>query len=117
MVGINKKNCNRCGKGTLITDLENGEICCSKCGFVTNEKTDESWSSFEDDKSRTGAPTSLTIHDRGLSTIINPLNKDASGKPLNGVMKNTIERLRTWDSRSQAQEPVDRNFRQAYLVN
>ncbi len=31
-------------------------------------------------------------------------------------MKNTctIERLRTWDNRSQVHEPVDRNFRQAF---
>ena len=28
-------------------------------------------------------------------------------------MKSTIERLRTWDSRSQVHEPVDRNLRQA----
>ena len=49
----------------------------------------------------------------GLSTVINPLNKDASGKPLSTTMKSTIERLRTWDSRSQVHEPVDRNLRQA----
>ncbi|GFN41058.1 MAG: transcription initiation factor IIB [Marine Group I thaumarchaeote] len=29
-------------------------------------------------------------------------------------MKTTIERLRTWDSRSQVHEPLDRNFRQAF---
>jgi transcription initiation factor TFIIB len=48
-----------------------------------------------------------------LSTVINPLNKDASGKPLSTSMKSTIERLRTWDSRSQDHAPVDRNLRQA----
>jgi transcription initiation factor TFIIB len=54
------------------------------------------------------------MHDMGLATIINPVNKDASGKPLTASMKSTIERLRTWDSRSQVHEPVDRNFRQAF---
>ena len=54
------------------------------------------------------------MHDMGLATIINPINKDASGRPLSATMKNTIERLRTWDSRSQVQEPIDRNFRQAF---
>ena len=49
----------------------------------------------------------------GLSTVINPINKDASGKPLSTSMKSTIERLRTWDSRSQVHEPIDRNLRQA----
>jgi transcription initiation factor TFIIB len=54
------------------------------------------------------------MHDMGLATIINPQNKDASGKPLTASMKSMIERLRTWDNRSQVHEPVDRNFRQAF---
>ena len=61
-----------------------------------------------------GVPTSLAMHDMGLATIIGPIDKDASGKPLSASMKSTIERLRTWDSRSQSREPVDHNFRQAF---
>jgi transcription initiation factor TFIIB len=86
-----------------------------------SEKLQESgpeWRSFTQDehgdRARAGAPTSLTMHDMGLATIIDPVNKDASGKPLTASMKSTIERLRTWDSRSQVHEPVDRNFRQAF---
>jgi transcription initiation factor TFIIB len=105
----------------MVTDRETGEMFCSKCGFVATEKLQESgpeWRSFTQDehgdRARAGAPTSLTMHDMGLATIINPINKDASGKPLSSTMKSTIERLRTWDSRSQVHEPVDRNFRQAF---
>ena len=54
------------------------------------------------------------MHDMGLATIIGPTDRDATGKPLSASMKSTIERLRTWDSRSQVHEPVDRNFRQAF---
>ncbi|MCH9041848.1 MAG: transcription initiation factor IIB, partial [Thaumarchaeota archaeon] len=75
------------------------------------------WRSFQkdggSDPARTGAPSSLTIHDMGLSTVINPQNRDATGKPLTASMKSTITRLRTWDSRSQVHESVDRNLRQA----
>ena len=116
-----KEKCQRCGKGKMVTDRETGEMFCSKCGFVMSEKLQESgpeWRSFTQDehgdRARAGAPTSLTMHDMGLATIINPVNKDASGKPLSSTMKSTIERLRTWDSRSQVHEPVDRNFRQAF---
>ncbi len=112
--------CQRCGKNSLLTDENTGEQFCSKCGYVVSEKSQASgpeWRSFQkdggSDPTRTGAPTSLTIHDRGLSTVINPLNKDASGKPLSTSMRSTIERLRTWDSRSQVHESVDRNLRQA----
>ena len=55
----------------------------------------------------------LTIHDMGLSTIIGKANKDATGKPLSSGVKSSIERLRTWDSRSQANSSADRNLRQA----
>ena len=112
--------CIRCGKSSLLTDGVTGEQFCAKCGFVISEKSQElgpEWRSFQKDSgsdpTRTGAPTSLTIHDRGLSTVINPQNKDASGKPLSTSMKSTIERLRTWDSRSQVHESADRNLRQA----
>ena len=113
-------NCLRCGKNSLLTDEDTGEQFCSKCGFVASEKLQASgpeWRSFQKDgrpdPSRTGAPTSLTIHDKGLSTVINPQNKDASGKPLSTSMRSTIERLRTWDSRGQAHEAANRNLRQA----
>ena len=112
--------CIRCGKSSLLTDGVTGEQFCSKCGFVISEKVNESGperQSFSTqggvDTARTGAPTSLTIHDKGLSTVINPQNKDASGKPLSTSMRSTIERLRTWDRRSKAHESVDKNLRQA----
>jgi transcription initiation factor TFIIB len=103
-----------------LTDGVTGEQFCSKCGFVISEKVNESGPerrSFSTqggaDTARTGAPTSLTIHDRGLSTVINPANKDATGRPLSSSMKSTITRLRTWDSRSQSNVSEDRNLKQA----
>jgi len=116
-----KDKCPRCGTGTLVTDANTSENFCGKCGFVVTDKVAESgpeWRSFSkeehDGKSRAGVPTSLAMHDMGLATIIGPTNKDATGKPLSASMKSTIERLRTWDSRSQVHEPIDRNFRQAF---
>jgi transcription initiation factor TFIIB len=113
-------NCLRCGKNSLLTDGVTGEQFCGKCGYVVSEKLNESgpeWRSFQTESganpARTGSPSSLLMHDMGLSTVINPVNKDATGKPLSTSMKNTIERLRTWDSRSQSHEPEDRNLRQA----
>jgi transcription initiation factor TFIIB len=113
-------DCGRCGKGGMLTDNVTGERFCGKCGYVISETLNDSgpeWRSFSKeggtDPTRTGAPTSLTIHDRGLATIINPINRDSSGKPLTSAMKSTIERLRTWDSRSKVHASADRNLRQA----
>jgi len=114
-------SCSRCGKGSMLTDDDSGEMFCSKCGFVATERVEQEgpeWRSFSkdggQDRTRTGTPISLAMHDMGLATIIGPANRDATGKPLSASMKSTIERLRTWDSRSQVHEPVDRNFRQAF---
>ncbi len=114
-----KQSCLRCGKMALITDTETGEIFCGGCGFVLSERLESSGPerrSFPDDRinrERTGVGTSLAIHDQGLSTVINPTNRDATGKPLSSSMKKTLKRLRTWDSRSQSQ-PIDRNLKQAF---
>ena len=122
MIEKNNQNdkCPRCGKGSIVTDANTAENFCSKCGFVMTDKISESgpeWRSFSNEgenKSRAGVPTSLAMHDMGLATVINPQNRDATGKPLSATMRSTIERLRTWDNRSQVHEPVDRNFRQAF---
>jgi len=104
----------------MLTDNVTGERFCGKCGFVISETTQDTgpeWRSFSKeggaDPTRTGAPTTLAMHDRGLATIINPMNRDASGKPLTSAMKSTIERLRTWDSRSKVNASSDKNLRQA----
>jgi len=114
-----KESCLRCGKKALITDTETGEIFCGACGFVLSERIENTGPerrSFPDDRisrERTGVRTSLAIHDQGLSTIISPTNRDATGQPLSSSMKKTLKRLRIWDSRSQ-NDSIDRNFRQAF---
>ncbi len=105
----------------MIMDTPGGELYCSNCGFVVKDKIEETgpeWRSFSneerDDRSRAGLPTSVAMHDMGLATVIGSTNKDASGKSLSGSMKSTVERLRTWDRRSQVHQSADRNLRQAF---
>ena len=117
---VSRPKCPACTNTKIVTVHDTGELICGNCGLVITDKridTNAEWRSFSKeggaDPTRTGAPSSLTIHDRGLSTVIGAINKDASGKPLSTSMKSTIERLRTWDSRSQAQSSSDKNLRQA----
>ncbi len=83
-----KQSCSRCGKKELITDTETGEIFCGSCGYVSSERVESTGPerrSFPDDRTnreRTGIGTSLAIHDQGLSTVISPTNRDATGQPL-----------------------------------
>jgi len=115
-----KQRCPRCGKKAILADTEIAELICGRCGYVISERLEDSgpeWRSFPDDetnRTRTGAGTSLTIHDYGLATIINPINRDSVGKPLPYSMKKAFKRLRVWDGRSQAKAPIDRNLRHAF---
>ena len=120
-IGNKVQSCPRCGKGPIVVDSSGGEMTCSNCGYVTVDKIEEEgpeWRAFskeeKDDRSRTGVPSSLAMHDMGLATVIGAEDRDAAGRALPSTMKAAIERLRTWDGRSQVHEPVDRNLRQAF---
>ena len=106
----------------MIIDGTGAELYCSDCGLVVKEKIVDQgpeWRSFtgdgeKGDRSRTGIPTSISMHDMGLATVMGTLNKDAAGKSLSGPMKTAVERMRTWDRRSQVHASTDRNLRQAF---
>ncbi|MHA1468773.1 MAG: hypothetical protein ACTSP6_11950 [Promethearchaeota archaeon] len=62
-----------------------------------------------------GAPTTLTLHDKGLSTMIGWRNKDAFGKNITPKMKADVYRLRKWHVRTRTNKSIDRNL--AYAMN
>jgi transcription initiation factor TFIIB len=114
--------CSLCNRDTnILTDQESGEVICTNCGSVMNDKvleTKAEWNTFDSEdrnsKSRTGAPTSLAKHDRGLSTVIGKINKDAAGQQIDTAMKNRINRWRKWDFRSQNSH-AERNLHTAFI--
>ena len=109
--------CGYCGKSKVI-EIDH-EVICKTCGIVLqnieNSLGNDEFTNDINDR-RTGAPTSLTMHDRGLSTVINSVNKDVTGKPLSNANRAMVQRLRTWDSRSQANEAQVRSLREAMHV-
>jgi transcription initiation factor TFIIB len=66
-------------------------------------------------KTRTGAPTSLAKYDRGLSTVIGRINRDASGQQIDTAMRSRIGRWRTWDARSQTNDSAKKNLQAAFM--
>ena len=115
--------CSICGSNQIITDTESGETICSKCGQVLLDKILETQpepqnfpeSYGSNNRSRTGMSTSLARHDMGLSTIIGRTDRDASGQKIDPLMRSTMERLKTWDMRTQTHTPTDRNLKQAFF--
>ncbi|HJR49435.1 MAG TPA: TFIIB-type zinc ribbon-containing protein [Nitrososphaeraceae archaeon] len=121
---MNSGTCSVCDNNytDIITDPESGEVICSNCGVVITEKSEDitnpEWRAFtaeeQNEKVRTGAPTSLAKHDRGLATIISKTGRDASGQKLDTAMYSTYKRLRTWDNRILHNSSVNRNLFQAF---
>ncbi|MHA1438333.1 MAG: transcription initiation factor IIB [Promethearchaeota archaeon] len=114
--------CPECGNINLISDESRGEIICNMCGLVLSQKIIDSgpeWRAFSSEeankKVRVGAPTTLTLHDKGLSTVIGWKNKDAFGKNISPKMKAEVYRLRKWHVRTRTNKSIDRNL--AYAMN
>ena len=125
MKALSTDECSICGSEQLVTIPDSGEIVCEHCGVVISDKTEEKgpeWCTFAkvavggegNDENRTGMPFSLARSDMGLSTIIGRTNKDAKGSKINSSMLSAIERLRTWDSRTQVYTSTDKNLTQAF---
>jgi transcription initiation factor TFIIB len=115
--------CPVCRNGRrIITDSESCEIICSNCGIVISDNALDlalsEWCATGDeeinDKLRTGIRTSLARFDMGLSTIIGRTDRDASGNILDTAMRSRMQRLRTWDIRSQAHSSAAKNRKHAF---
>ena len=112
--------CNQCNNDTVIFDMVSSEFVCSSCGcvasdkFFNNEHSNEySTQSEYSDRSRTGMPESLAIHHKGLSTLIGMGDTDARGKALEPEQRMKMQRLRTWNNRSQLNDSISRNLEKA----
>jgi transcription initiation factor TFIIB len=111
--------CPECS-GNVITDDEHGETVCGDCGLVITEDSVDrgpEWRAFDsaekDQKSRVGAPTTNTMHDKGLSTNIDWRNKDAYGRSLGARQRQKMQRLRKWNERFRTRDSKERNLKQA----
>jgi transcription initiation factor TFIIB len=111
--------CPECG-GHLTADEERGETVCGDCGLVVEEGSIDhgpEWRAFDaaekDRKSRVGAPTTQTMHDKGLSTNIDWRDKDAYGNQLGARQRKKMQRLRKWNERFRTRDSKERNLKQA----
>jgi transcription initiation factor TFIIB len=59
---------------------------------------------------RAGAPTTLALHDMGLSTDISRTMRDSRGKSLDPMMRATVEKMRKWQNRSRTMNSEERGL-------
>jgi len=100
-----------------MRDYECAEIVCMNCGFVIAAKLADrgpEWRAFDDEqrakRARAGAPLTYTIHDKGLSTMIDWHDRDIYGKRLSPGQRAQIYRLRKWQRRIRVSDATERNL-------
>ena len=111
------RKCPECGSTRLMRDYECAEIVCMGCGYVVAAKLADQgpeWRAFDDEqrakRARAGAPLTFTIHDKGLSTMIDWHDRDVYGKRLAPGQKAQIYRLRKWQRRIRVSDATERNL-------
>ena len=112
--------CPECESKNLVHDYDSGETICGDCGLVLYEQMMDKgpeWRAFTQEektsRSRVGMPTSYSIHDKGLSTTISQVDRDAFGRKLPISTRLQMWRLRKWQIRSRVHSSIDRNLAQA----
>lgn len=106
--------CEECG-GSL--KQEDGELVCEDCHVVVEEDRIDrgpEWRAFNqqerENKSRVGAPTTQTMHDKGLTTAIDWKNQDAYGQSISANKRAQMRRLRKWQERIRTKDAGERNL-------
>ncbi|MEM2908257.1 MAG: transcription initiation factor IIB [Candidatus Hadarchaeales archaeon] len=118
MEKVEKQNkCPECGGTKLVRDYERAELVCASCGLVIYDKIMDmgpEWRAFDqeqrDKRGRVGAPMTYTIHDKGLSTMIDWRDRDSHGKDLTPKRRAQIYRLRKWQRRIRVSDATERNL-------
>jgi len=114
---VRVQRCPECGSKRLMSDHRCAEIVCMACGFVIAAKIADrgpEWRAFTSEqrakRTRVGAPLTYTIHDKGLSTIIDWHDRDGRGKSLSYGQKAQMYRLRKWHRRIRVSDATERNL-------
>jgi transcription initiation factor TFIIB len=109
--------CPECGSLKLMRDYDAAEVVCMACGYVIAEKLSNpgpEWRAFDDEqktkRTRVGAPLTYTIHDKGLSTVIDWRDKRAVGKKFDPAQRMELYRLRKWQRRVRVSDATERNL-------
>jgi transcription initiation factor TFIIB len=112
----NASTCPACGGSKIVSDRQTGERVCATCGLVVTDNIVDTGPEYRvfnlqesNDRRRTGTGYSMSIYDKGLSTVIKG-DKDASGKRLDYETQRRMRRLQRQDNRSKVNETHARNL-------
>ena len=108
--------CPECESDSLVKTGD-GELMCDDCGLILEDENIDrgpEWRAFNhserQSKSRVGAPTTQTMHDKGLTTQIDWKDQDAYGRSISSEKRSQMHRLRKWQERIRTKDAGERNL-------
>ncbi|MHA2314833.1 MAG: transcription initiation factor IIB, partial [Candidatus Hermodarchaeia archaeon] len=111
--------CPNCGSTNYIK-TPSRELVCAECGLVLDDAVIDfgaEWREFSPEernkRARAGPPSTLTMHDKGLSTTIDWRDVDARGHRLDARRRAEMQRIRKWHNRSRVYQASERNLASA----
>ena len=111
------KKCPKCSSEHLTKDYSRAELVCEDCGLVIDAEIIDhgpEWRAFDSEqrekRARVGAPTTYTMHDKGLTTTIGWQNRDSYGKKIPTRNRAQLYRLRKWQTRTRISNGTERNL-------
>lgn len=115
---VSLNHCPECNATNPIHDSETGEVVCRECGLVitvepaynTGPETRSYDPQERRERTRTGAPLTFAVHDKGLSTSIDSRNIDHYGKKISVSLQNDMYRLRKLQRRNRVHYTKERNL-------
>ncbi len=106
--------CNRCN---LVQDYERSELVCNECSLAFDSdliNQGQEWRAFDHDqhmkKSKVDAPMTYTIHDKGLSTMIDWRYRDSYGKSISSKSRAQLYKLRKCQRRIRVSNAIELNL-------
>lgn len=111
------QSCPKCKSRDLEFDSQKAELSCRRCGYVLEEgimDMGREWRAFDseqrDKRTRTGAPLTYTISDKGLTTTMDNFNRDINGRSIPERNQEQYNRLRKWNKRLRISGTGERNL-------
>ena len=112
--------CPECDSAHIVRDYKRGEVTCRNCGLVVDDQVIDQgpeWRAFDSEqnerRARGGAPMTVMVHDKGLSTDIGWGSRDIYGNNVPTKNRSQVYRMRKWQNRTRASNSADRNLAQA----
>lgn len=108
-------SCPECGSSHLVMDYVRAEEVCEVCGLVVRDRYIDKGPEWTNRGDGRGSPTSISTHDKGLTTEISPGTRDSKGNRLQANDGGRLRRLRRLQKQMKYSRAGERSLAEALI--